>query len=63
MDPPALRSEGASDELKTLDLLEQPPARKLFLLYRESAILTASAEYFVHCIEAALQDERSTASR
>jgi DNA-binding transcriptional LysR family regulator len=57
----ALRSEGASDELKTLELLEQPPARKLFLLYRESAILTASAEYFVHCIEAALQDERGRA--
>ncbi|AQV94009.1 LysR family transcriptional regulator [Cupriavidus necator] len=53
----ALRSEAPSDELKTLDLLEQPPARNLYLLYRESTVLTASAEYFVTCIEAAVQDE------
>lgn len=55
----ALRTEGASDELITLDLVQQPPARKLYLLYRDSAILTAPAEYFVRCIEAALRDERS----
>lgn len=54
----ALRSEGPSTELKTLDLLEQPPARKLYLLHREGAVLTASAEHFVQCIETVVRTER-----
>ncbi|VVE15952.1 HTH-type transcriptional regulator TsaR [Pandoraea pneumonica] len=56
----ALRTEGAAEELKTLDLLEQPPARKLFLLFRDSAILTAPAEYFVRCIEDSVKAEQGT---
>lgn len=60
----ALRSNAASDQLKTLDLLEQPPPRKLFLLYRDSMVLTAPAEYFVRCIEEAAKQEgyRATAA-
>jgi LysR family transcriptional regulator, regulator of abg operon len=54
----ALRSGEAMHELKTLDLLEQPPARNLYLLYRDNAVLTGAAEYFVDCIEAALHNER-----
>ena len=34
----ALRSEDASDTLKTLDLVGQPPARNLYLLFRDSAV-------------------------
>ncbi|MBN3769047.1 MULTISPECIES: LysR family transcriptional regulator [Burkholderia] len=57
----ALRGEDASDTLKTLDLVGQPPARNLYLLFRDSAVLTASAEYFVRCIDEAVQAERAHA--
>ncbi|KWF72025.1 LysR family transcriptional regulator [Burkholderia pseudomultivorans] len=58
----ALRGD-ASDTLKTLDLVEQPVARNLYLLFRESAVLTSSAEYFVRCIDDALQAERAQAGK
>jgi LysR family transcriptional regulator, regulator of abg operon len=54
----ALRSAEGLQELKSLHLLEQPPTRKLYLLYRDSAVLTASAEQFVRCIETVVQTER-----
>ena len=57
----ALRSEDASDTLKTLDLVGQPPARNPYLLFRDSAVLTSSAEYFVRCIDEAVQAERANA--
>ncbi|AXF25953.1 LysR family transcriptional regulator [Burkholderia pyrrocinia] len=58
----ALRGD-ASDTLKTLDLVGQPPARNLYLLFRDSAVHTSSAEYFVRCIDEAVQAERANAGR
>ncbi|SAK60188.1 LysR family transcriptional regulator [Caballeronia pedi] len=58
----ALRGEDALEQLKTLDLIEQPPARRLFLLSRRDAVLTASAERFVECIEDVLAKRRSRAA-
>ncbi|SFM62518.1 LysR family transcriptional regulator [Variovorax sp. OV329] len=55
----ALHGARESHDLLPLHLLERPPARKLYLLYRESAVLTAPAGYFVHCIKTAVRQQQS----
>ncbi|WP_321912266.1 MULTISPECIES: LysR family transcriptional regulator [unclassified Paraburkholderia] len=51
----ALRAEEALEHLQTLDLIGQPPARRLYLLFRRDAVLTAMAQRFVDCITETIQ--------
>lgn len=44
-----------------LDLVGQRPARDVYLLFRDSTVLMSPAEYFVRCLDEAVQAERAKA--
>ncbi|WP_175031380.1 hypothetical protein [Burkholderia lata] len=57
----AQRRNGSATSLGIGHTYVRPPARNLYLLFRDSAVLTSSAEYFVRCIDEAVQAERANA--
>lgn len=42
--------------LQALPLKVQPPPRNLYLLFRDSGILTSAAEHFVSCVQSAVRE-------
>lgn len=56
----ALQFEDASQKLQALPLQVQPPARNLYLLFRDSGILTSAAEYFVSCVRSEVLNSSMT---
>lgn len=55
----ALRGEEALEHMTTLDLIEPPPARRLYLLFRRDTVPTCTAQRFVDCIMEVIEAVRS----